>query len=139
MWIKWSREYEIGVSVMDKQHHALVDKINFFGKCMLEGKGERELMGLFGELAEYVDFHFNTEERLMDRYDYPDSEMHKSMHKDFSQMLANFILDQREGIRMLSPAVHRYLRAWLTGHILDHTNKADRRLGKFLLEKGYQN
>ena len=139
MWIKWNRDFRLGITVMDTQHHLLVDMINNFGRLMLEGQGEHELMELFGDLASYVDFHFHTEGRLMNEYEYPDKEIHKAMHRNFSEVLANFILDQKEGKRMLSPAIHRYLRTWLTNHILDHTNIADRRLARFLLETGYKN
>ena len=124
---------------MDTQHHLLVDMINNFGNKMLEGEGDHELLELFGDLASYVDFHFQCEEKLMDEFTFPDSKRHKSMHHHFSEGLANFILDRREGRRLMSPEVHRYLRTWLSHHILDHTFVADRRLATYLLEAGYKN
>lgn len=126
----------LGVKLIDEQHHHLVELINGFGRAMLDGRGGKDLMQLFGDLANYVHVHFSSEEVLMDKNDYPDAETHRMLHREFTGQLAEFILEFQEGNKMLSPEVHRYLRDWLVDHIQDHTQNADRKLAAFLREKG---
>jgi hemerythrin len=135
MQIKWTTDFELGIKIIDQQHFSLVQKINAFGTAMLEGRGHRELIGLFSELADYVNRHFSTEEKLMDEHTYPGAELHKSLHKEFTGQLAEFILEYKEG-GLMTPSVHRYLREWLSDHILDHSQNADRKLADFLLAEG---
>jgi len=138
LWVKWGDEYLTGILVIDEQHEKLVNMINDFGAKMLEGQGEKEVMHLFQKMAEYVDYHFGTEEKLMDKYAYPNKAEHCAQHHEFIGNLASYILEHNQGKRLLSLEVHKYLRDWLVDHILDHTTKADRQLAKYLLQEGYK-
>lgn len=91
----------LGVKLIDEQHHHLVELINGFGRAMLDGRGGKDLMQLFGDLANYVHVHFSSEEVLMDKNDYPDAETHRMLHREFTGQLAEFILEFQEGNKML--------------------------------------
>ena len=111
--IKWSDEYSVGVKQIDDQHKNLVDLINRLFDAMSLGKGKEVLGGVFDELKKYTIIHFQTEERLMVVYGYPDYEAHKKSHEDLVQNNRLFSNSWNTGFRnTFYFYLHRKFKFW---------------------------
>ena len=64
---QWNSWFVTGLTDVDEQHHRLVDVINRFGDLVTrrEETSIAELEAVFGELADYAQYHFAEEEALM--------------------------------------------------------------------------
>ena len=75
-------------------------------------------------LLSYTVSHFDQEEFLFEKTNYPEAEKHKQMHRAFTkkiyadhERLSN--LDRLESIKRLSSEISEYLTKWLGSHILE--------------------
>lgn len=128
----WSSELELGLELIDTQHHWLVDTTNALYDELSKGEPEAAMVGqLLEGLVDYTMNHFIAEEDLFQRYGYPESEAHHAEHNTFTahayDLLARHEKGEKVGIEVLD-----FLKSWLINHIL----KSDRAYAPFLLEKG---
>lgn len=115
MTIRWSSELELGIPVIDSQHHRIVDYINQVAQVQSSKKHE----GLFlvlDELVDYTLYHFAFEENLMDESGYPFINAHKKVHRLFAQRIARFQQRANTGEDIAEELLH-VLKVWLVSHI----------------------
>ncbi len=118
----WDKHFVTGLEEVDKQHHHLVDVINQFGELLTkrEGVAFEDIERVFGELAEYAQYHFTEEESLMDKtgIDHRHQEHHRHEHFNFlqevTQMHAVISPDNSDSAKPLL----KFLIYWLAYHIL---------------------
>ena len=108
--------------------------IDQFYTAMSAGKANDILLDLLNGLVEYTIVHFKTEEELMDRYHYSLSINHKFKHTELTKQVKEYQQKALQGNMLLSIELGKFLKTWLTDHIL----KTDKDFGKFLQEKGLQ-
>ncbi|MGE5503102.1 MAG: bacteriohemerythrin [Actinomycetota bacterium] len=125
--MRWHDDYSVGVNRIDSHHRRQFEIANSMLELVERKRGKAEVAEAMGMLAEYARFHFGEEERLMDRYGYPDIATHRARHKRFLEQLDEMASGDAD-----EPAVMAFLQEWLIGHTLGE----DRRLGSFLNGKG---
>jgi hemerythrin-like metal-binding protein len=117
----WDERFVTGIEIVDRQHRHLVDIVNQVGDMLLGGDQvtEMTLQGLFKQLADYAVQHFADEEQLMKEYrvDPRHAEVHTRHHRDFVQQVVA-MWKSRATMKNPAEAVHGFLTAWLTFHIL---------------------
>ena len=90
----WKDDYEIGVELVDKQHKELFKRLGDFIQTVRSDeekeKKKAEVEKTLNFMGEYVTTHFDAEEALQKRYDYPDFEEHHKIHEDFKAEIAEF-------------------------------------------------
>ncbi len=114
----WKDEYSVGVRAFDLQHAKLIAAIDELGVAIAEARGYRAMRSILAALAAYTEEHFSTEERILQRYSYPDVAHHLTLHRGFTQSVARYSADLQASRAVLSVAVFRFLKNWLEGHIL---------------------
>ena len=132
--IEWDQNLSIGVGLIDKQHKALINRLNDVSVAIKANIGEREIIKTLEFLNEYADYHFSTEEKHMTDHGYPGLEAQKLKHQEFMMTLENLEKDfEEEGsTRALSDSINVFLLNWLRTHI----QGLDKAFGDFLSEKG---
>ena len=65
-FVNWSDEMSVGVATMDSQHQRFFQLINQLYAAMKSGKGSGVLGTILAELAQYTEYHFSAEERLLE-------------------------------------------------------------------------
>ena len=80
----------------------------------------------------YTVSHFEAEESLMKKYDYPGYEEHKSIHQKITQQVLSFQKKIQEGDVDLTEELMTFLKDWLIDHILG----VDKKYSDYLNEKG---
>ena len=119
----WNAGLSVGHSEMDRQHKHLVDLVNELHEQMLSGEANATLGDVLDRLLQYAATHFDAEERLMARANYPGLAAHKLEHEDLARRASAF-REEWKGRRMaLSVHVSRFLKDWLQAHILGSDRK----------------
>jgi len=117
----WNKQFETGVSVIDRQHKRLVSILNQLAYFLGHNAQEVDLNRVFDELAAYADYHFKSEEVIWERYlkDDPSFEDHLKTHASFMNKVT--LLKQDEGRLPIDEVIGnilKFLSSWLAIHIL---------------------
>ncbi len=128
MLITWEPSLSVGVESIDKQHRRLVDMVNDLHTSMLAGHGQDALGKILSGLVAYTHEHFRHEEQLMRTHGYPTSDVHFKQHRELEKTVQEFGTRFAEGKERISIELSRFLKDWLTHHIM----RTDKELGKFL-------
>ncbi|NPA45576.1 MAG: bacteriohemerythrin, partial [Chlorobi bacterium] len=81
--INWNETYSVGNAEMDKQHKKLIEIINKLFKSFKDGNAQEILHEILQEMIDYANYHLNSEEKLLYKYDYPEKEKHEKLHEEF--------------------------------------------------------
>jgi len=125
--IQWDESYSIGISKIDEQHKELLALLNQANLLAEISENSDELRELVLNMTRYAYYHFQTEEELMNAYDYPDKKLHKEMHTAFKQQADGYLSDIVNGNGDALVIIH-FLSEWLSGHV----RGSDKKLGRFL-------
>ncbi len=133
--IVWEERFNTGVDEIDDQHRILVNTLNEAQEKLTDDTSIEMLESLTKDLLSYALYHFETEEEMMQRYDYKshhqnDFESHMKQHRDFSSKVVAI----RNEIKMGNPIDKNELIDFLSGWLINHINKTDKKLGVFLQE-----
>ena len=122
--ITWREEYSVGYEEFDEQHKKLINIINEIqpllnNKDISDEKLYVEISDVLSKLLDYTEYHFESEEKLFEKYNYKYTEEHKELHHRFfmkiTELLANLVLD--EDLRGIVSKTDAYLKEWLLSHI----------------------
>lgn len=116
--INWNDSYSVGNAEMDEQHKKIIDIINKLFISFKEGKAESILNDIINEMIEYANFHLNSEEKLLYKYDYPQKEEHEKKHQSFRDKIIVFKNALNTGSKDTHYQIIEYLKNWWSNHIL---------------------
>lgn len=131
--IIWKEAYSVNIAEIDNQHKKLIELINNLHDAMITGKAKEEMSKILSGLVDYTLYHFATEEKIFDQYDFPGSKAHKKQHNDFIEQVAALQKKHEDGERVLTIDVMNFLRDWLNDHIMGSDKKG---YGPYLNSKG---
>ena len=129
--ITWDDYYSVGYDLIDKQHKKLVEMINELYSAFISGNAQEKAPEIVNEMIKYTDYHFKTEEAFFEKYNYPEIDVHKAIHKSF----VDKVLEVQEGLESkkvtVSYDIMNFLRKWLLEHILQE----DKKFGSFFKDR----
>jgi len=128
----WSETYSVKIGVVGMQHKNLVNIVNELHQAMVGGKGKEILGQSLTSLIKYTQFHFSTEEKLMQSHHYPDYLAHKAEHEQLTNTVLDFQRKFQSNEIGLTVEVMDFLKDWLGKHILG----SDKKYGPYLNSKG---
>lgn len=114
--IKWSDKFLIGVDQMDDEHKILIERINKLIMA-LNTTNRGQILECFSSLKEYTLYHFNDEEKFMQRIDYPDYQAHKKIHENMLNHFIGYEADLKAN-HLDKKKFLAFLKNWLISHIL---------------------
>jgi len=127
----WHNSYSIGIELIDEQHMHLFTFTNgLFASCMSDQCTRSTYLHTIHEAIDYVDYHFGTEHKLMERIHYPDYGVHKQEHISFSRELFGRVEEFCSGKTLTPLSFVYYLKDWINNHIAI----SDKKLGEYLKE-----
>lgn len=130
--LTWNENYSVGIKEIDIQHKKLVELINSLHEGMKIGKGKEILGVILNELVDYTVYHFGFEEKLFEKYGYPETIIHKRQHSDLVAQVKKFVDSYNGGSSIITIEIMNFLRDWLTQHIAG----SDKKYSSFLNNKG---
>ena len=116
-FIEWSEAYSVGVAAMDQHHQKLFDLINQLHAAMRAGNSRAVLGSALEELANYVDYHFAAEEKLMKQHHCSGLAEQIAAHSGLVEKVTTLRQQFASGEEGLGSEVLTMLRDWLVNHI----------------------
>lgn len=131
--IEWADSMSTGIAAIDKQHHFLIDTMQEANEKLIGEHNNTVLSDFTKVLLRYAITHFETEEKLMQRYGYAEShpaeaQHHVEQHREFSRQVVAVCDQLREGQNVSHIELLTFLNNWLRDHLLG----IDQLLGEFL-------
>jgi hemerythrin len=130
--IEWNKQFSVNILSIDNQHKKLISIINDFYDNILKGQHKDKIPELISELKEYTIFHFKTEEKYMQLYNYPDYPDHLKEHKIFIDKVLSFEFRLKNGKMLLTVEITNFLKEW----ILDHIQHSDQKYSTYFIKMG---
>jgi hemerythrin len=132
----WKDAYKIGIKDIDEQHEQLLG----IGRSIYELTNahpdvydSEELMDLIEELCSYTIYHFETEERFLEKNNYPDIDAHIQQHQRFVEFLTKLNVDDIEHHTSQSlTKLLKFINGWITNHVLIEDLKFSTQIQKYL-------
>jgi hemerythrin len=131
--IEWSDTMATGIDTIDRQHRFLIDTLQQANEKLLNEDGTTQLNKIAKDLLSYAITHFETEEKLMQQYDYAaahpeEARNHIEQHRDFSRQVVDVCDQLHKGQEISRIELLTFLNHWLHDHVLG----VDQLLGEFL-------
>ncbi len=128
----WDQKYSVNVKEIDAQHQRLFELINNLYDAMKKGEGKDVLPKIIEELANYTVYHFSTEEKYFDKFNYPETEAHKIQHKNFVDKVTEF----KKGYDNLQVALTVDVISFLQDWLINHISGSDKKYSAFFNQNG---
>ncbi len=125
VWIQFGPEHLVGHELMDEQHRKLVELGAQLHQSLRGGVASEVISAQLSQLLEFVQFHFTSESRLMERCRYPGKIAHDWAH---ARLLADAVHFETLLHRGGDVFVLRSIKEWL----LKHIETEDKALGEYL-------
>ena len=129
--VSWHKSYSISIPLIDSQHMELINLTNKLYRSCLKGReySKEVFMEVLRSAVDYVGYHFSTEEKIMERVDYPGFGTHKREHTDFVREVLKTVNDLSKGININPLTFVTYLKDW----VLTHIAVSDTAMGRHLI------
>jgi hemerythrin len=126
----WQDKFSVHVDEIDRQHKRLLEYFTDIQKELMSDNTSQKIANLLDAVAEYFDFHFAEEERLMKSMNYPELDMQINLHaiylNELNEVIRQFNLGAIPGSRVVA-----LFRDWYVNHMLFE----DHKYGK-MIERG---
>ena len=116
--VEWGPQYQIGINVIDAQHHRIVDYINMLADMDENVSQSKEMKNLLELLVDYTYSHFAFEEALMEEAGYEFLADHQQTHKVFKERV-EYLHQIFETGEDVGREIGEMLQNWLIHHIQD--------------------
>jgi hemerythrin len=126
----WDKTLSVEVAEIDQDHRRLLELFNRLAHAVEDGESEETIQSTMDELISCTDWHFQHEERLMEKHGYAGLDVHRAEHEELIASGRAVQARLREEGATLSPQDIEQLEHWLTGHIYG----LDMAMGGFLAE-----
>ena len=122
MAIAWRDAMSTGIAGLDNDHKQLIALINGVEQA-LSGASVSTVGNSLTELLDYVQAHFEREEKVFTALNAPELEAHKKLHQDLAAKAKVFDSKFRmaktdEDRRKIGSILQAFLQDWLVNHIL---------------------
>jgi len=114
-YMQWTEDLDTGINVIDEQHKRIVGYINELDHASQTGSAA-EVQQVLEGLLDYTITHFEFEEELQEKANYPFLKAHKRVHEIFMRRIAAFRERASKGEDII-PELLSMLKVWLSSHI----------------------
>jgi hemerythrin len=116
--VEWSDAIATGHLATDNQHKLLIDIINDLAEAIETGQTQAKMNQILNLLHHYTEWHFEREERCMERTHCPMGEKNKAAHCLFIEKVKQFRADYKANpTDELARKLYQELVDWLVHHI----------------------
>ena len=132
MELIWDKMWSVGVDKIDRQHKELFDRINLLVCSMKSAKGKEEMITTLNFLEEYVIRHFNDEEEIQKKNNYPNYEIQHKEHEIFKNNLKELrkVFETTGVSTLFVISEQQKMSYWWRKHVIE----LDKDIGKFLMD-----
>ena len=117
--IKWNKKFEFGFKAIDNQHKKLIGMLNEVIAARNEKKDTQIMSNILAELLEYTKYHFEEEEKFLEKNNYPRIAEHRRLHRELVDELTQISKDFNSDDIEKVDDVFNLLIHWVLNHILE--------------------
>lgn len=132
----WTEERSVGVEEIDEQHKQFFAIANgILDITEQEGLLKEEVIKKLEELGDYAFYHFSTEEKYFDQFNYQDAPIHIGTHNEYRKTVTGYFEELKKAdpdFKKIALEMASYSGNWLLAHI----SVVDKRYTKFFNEHG---
>ncbi len=128
LFIIWNDRQKLNISILDEQHRGIVSIINTMHYYVKQGKGFDALLPTIIAMEQYSLLHFETEQAMMRKCEYPDYDAHVLLHSHLRDNLSS--IKARSFIKKDTHEILELLKRWWISHI----NIEDKKHATWILE-----
>jgi hemerythrin len=136
MALRWRSSFRCNIKEIDLQHSKLFEissKLNILEPICVKIDFEDEILEVINELKEYTIYHFDYEEKLMEKFKYKDYDEHRCEHQTFIAKVQEM---QEDCSNFNRPEIIRNITEFLTGWITAHILETDMKYTEFFNSRG---
>lgn len=115
--VEWDPKWNTGVHLVDTQHRELVELLNRLMSMIDSKVADVEAKRALTMLADYVEFHFDAEEVLMEKTGYPDLPNHRQLHLEMRARVRSYLRHYWTQPQSIPEDVKHFLVSWLSEHL----------------------
>ncbi|MDZ7817249.1 MAG: hemerythrin family protein [Aliarcobacter sp.] len=119
----WNDNFKMGIDEIDVQHNKLIELLNNLANILTQEESV-EIESAFSELAQYAQYHFESEEAIWRKY-LKDSDLviaHEKSHKSFLPKVIA-IRAKNDNLQDTIEEIVLFLIRWLAFHIIDEDKR----------------
>lgn len=117
-FVEWTEKYSTGNALVDAYHHIFFQMVQEFS-LTLKDENAPPMEERVAFLVDYTFMHFDSEERMMERANYPDLEEHCQAHIRFKEQVKAIQQDfQTHPDAVKAEEVLSLVQDWFAHHIL---------------------
>lgn len=133
--LEWDdKKFKFDIAEIDDQHQNLLNIINTLYQAVNENKSRKQLQSIIKELIDYAQYHFGTEERYFDEFEYKEKDEHIKEHQVYTKKITKLLKDVGSNKSKVSFDMMNFIGEWLENHI----SKADKKYVSLFKLKGLE-
>lgn len=122
MNLEWKESYSVGVKEIDSQHKYFIETINQFGDAVISGN-KKKIDSVLDKLLKYTVFHFDTEEKYFDEFNFDGAAEHKAKHAEMRDEVNGYVAEMKTDEIATSIKLVEFLHRWLDEHLVEMDHK----------------
>ncbi len=123
MYFEWKDEYALGIQEIDAQHKTFVGILNSLYEASLKPDSATEIADIVQQLIGYAGYHFATEEKYFDLFQYEGAEEHKAIHHNLTKRVLELKDEFAQKGQETIPALLDFVEDWLVNHLNTYDKK----------------
>ena len=127
---KWDDRLKINHPKIDKDHQLIIEKARELSEFMMKGQGKEKIVSTVEFLSQYVKTHFQEEEALQRKNNFPHFEEHQKNHRFFITQLNELTEKIKNEPTSAKNAIE--LNKLISGWFVNHIKKMDVEVAKHL-------
>lgn len=121
LYIVWTDKNKLNIPIIDEQHRGIVSIINSLHYFIRQGMDFQALLPTIIIMEQFSIIHFESEEMLLKKYEYPDYDNHCMLHTELRENIK--AIKAQTFIKKDPDAVISFLKDWW----IHHTNVEDQK------------
>jgi hemerythrin-like metal-binding protein len=124
--ILWDEKFSVGVGEIDEQHKKLVEILNELVALIQEypAGSDSDIESTIEKINEYKTFHFATEEKYFEQFNFKGAAEHIQKHRDFDQKITELVAAfQKDKSKDQLFELVDYMENWFIDHLLNTDRK----------------
>jgi hemerythrin-like metal-binding protein len=123
----WIQKYSVGVESIDEQHQRFFELVSEVIK--MTGQGSIPIGSLLLKVADlnnYATLHFQNEEDIFKKYNYPNAKEHVTSHDACRKRVEQFNLELKQenmNTKKIAAEMAEFLGSWLVNHVMTMDQK----------------
>lgn len=113
----WSNSFTLNIPEIDNQHKKFFELFDG-ASSGFENKTPEQLERVIIELENYMEYHFQTEEKLMEDAGYESIENHKKQHSFFINRVKEMRLEFEYINPLLFEKITTFIKKWFVSHVI---------------------